>query len=837
MKNYLRDFDSISKDDFKELIDNLKDSDFINDFKSLTVDELIKLVNSDYIYLLSSKFLKMILAQSPVSVKGLILNDELLYDTLFNYNNIKFNIRLLISWNCLDLFLDSNYTIKYFDLINEFLLTTPSFALYINSYSFDKFYEKYNPIYRKENMINLIKSKGIEIDATTLSLITNRVKDDKFNQIKLIKVKTLFELKFLLTYDLLFDYKFEDGIIILKNGFVISEEQLNKINIKHFNLIVSLLKKKDDIYRDDMCFEVAVKLLTAFDFDSSKKLIDNKFTFMNENCLNKVVDFHFKDQRRDFRLNNQNKFYSYGLEKKVTKKIEEKDYEYLYELIGSKDPEYLKTFVDKITNSHDTDEMKLIINNYIDIREKTFKSKLRNQLEVSHKDNFDYNNKKRNLNVYKIKELLGEVDISKVLSMYDQDPTLKVKLINILFGNGKVNNDCIMRMIINDLGMGLNNNLDRIINNIQLINSITSHSDLKSGSVLDLIEILKINLLNLKPNEKDIKLHTITKVVNNLNFIVDDEVDRLQETLKLHIERKKKCYSSIPLVKGKIADNKYYIAPYDAEYLLSAGVDSGNCFKIGGEGGDFFKYCLTDPNGSVVYLEVNDKKFISGLVRSGNGVHLNGIDPKPTSDELKILLPMIEELGNKIIEDSNADIEVLTLTNMNVSHKLNGLYKEYKLDEYIPLYSNIYCDYNKKEVTNFIISKSEYYSKNKYYLPTQEKYWLKRNSIYEYDSSRETDADRFNLIINSIRYSSLADAKVNQEELEILQQQFVEIDCNKFIYIIGNKDWFVAYDDKLSMISTLLHNDPRAEKEYLEAMVKVMTVIPKIRDERNKVIR
>ena len=53
-----------------------------------------------------------------------------------------------------------------------------------------------------------------------------------------------------------------------------------------------------------MYFEVAVKLLTAFDFDSSKKLIDDKFTFMNENCLNKVVDFHFKDQRRDFRLNN-----------------------------------------------------------------------------------------------------------------------------------------------------------------------------------------------------------------------------------------------------------------------------------------------------------------------------------------------------------------------------------------------------------------------------------------------------------------------------------------------------------------------------------------------------
>ena len=123
---------------------------------------------------------------------------------------------------------------------------------------------------------------------------------------------------------------------------------------------------------------------------------------------------------------------------------------------------------------------------------------------------------------------------------------------------------------------------------------------------MDVIDILKIKLYELKPNEEDIYLSSISRLINAVEYRDKTDINVVKETCALHVKRKEKVSASIPSVKGRTDYYSYEVAPFDSEYLLTAGLDAKNCFRIGGFGEDFFKYCLTSPNAVVVYLKDND---------------------------------------------------------------------------------------------------------------------------------------------------------------------------------------------------------------------------------------
>ena len=60
------------------------------------------------------------------------------------------------------------------------------------------------------------------------------------------------------------------------------------------------------------------------------------------------------------------------------------------------------------------------------------------------------------------------------------------------------------------------------------------------------------------------------------------------------------------------------------------------------------------------------------------------------------------------------------------------------------------------------------------------------------------------------------------------------MDASSFRFIVGNKDWFIAIDSGLSLITYLLPYDDRAKAEYLDALGKVNELIKQFTDDDNK---
>ena len=402
----------------------------------------------------------------------------------------------------------------------------------------------------------------------------------------------------------------------------------------------------------------------------------------------------------------------------------------------------------------------------------------------------------------------------------------------------KKDNDCLLRLMLNEECFGLEYNVSNFINNFELIKSIAEKSNLSLNSVLDIIDIMKIQFFNLKPNEKDIYLSTLSKVIASKKFCEDPTIDVLNETCKLHVERKKKVYSSIPTVEGMCDDVRYFVAPYDAEYLLSAGVDSENCFRISGLGEKFFRYCLTNPQAAIIMLEKNNKRYLCPTVRSGNGVHVNGIDPKIPNEDKKSIIDALNmcfsDIINKSSIESNKDnlIQVCTLSDLHLKDDLKK-YTKYNQQATFPINENCYCDYNKPEITNYILCQTEDYKKNNYYEST-DKFYQTRNKVFEYNIDKEYDSKRVEMLINLIAYSSIDFENISNKEKNSRKRKYKNIDIDKYLYIMGNKDWYVLIDENLNIVANLLPYDKRAIEEYKTALKKAPIIVEKIMNEREK---
>lgn len=822
---------------------------FIRKFNSMTLDEKTKLLNNPYLdelngVIFSSLFLQV---QNMTEVRELLNNKKIFHKVLTSpKNKKKRNILNIIGEENLPLLkyiFESDYILDYKEQFLDYIdsIDYEQFRKVLENINLTKLYHLFFKENNIEELENIIGISSLNKDIS--SSFFQKVKMNILNPLGVLKIKNEKELVLYTKFGLLIEVLEELPEITFKNGVVLPYQNILDVKEGKVNKLISLLKEKGDYLEEDL-LEVSLKLYYIFDYDNARNIILDKFTNITPSAINRIIDFNFKDHRREYRTKHQERFYHYGMENEVIDALNNNDYDFFSNLLYDVDEEkilwlrdeFLKIVYMNKDNKNLNEALKVKLLELINERESKAKEDYAKDIRKRLSSKTD-----KKLSVKDLKELFKDVSLVNLLNNYDQD--ILVRLRQFLLGNLKDNNDCLLRLIINKEALGLNNLLGKLINQYDVIESIAKKNKLSLNSILDVIDIVKTSFFSLKPNEQDIFLSTIANIISSKEYCTGkSEEEILKETCQLHVERKSKVYASIPTIEGESDSFSYRVAPFDAEYLLAAGVDAKNCFRISGKGEDFFRYCLTSNQAVIMYFtnEKTNHTYICPIIRSGNAIHCNGVDPKLPLDERDDFFKAFTKAMNEIIMISSNEsidserIEVATITNLHLEDYFReNSYLKYQLETCIPIDCPCYTDYNKKDKENYIISKSDDYKDNKYYL-AKDKFYQKRKEDYEFNIDKEYDKERLSLIVNSIAYSAIDYKNISPSLKNRAKRTFKPIDVNTFKYIVGNKDWYVAIDDQYNILANLLPYDERAKKEYIKHLSQAPLLIENMEKEEEE---
>jgi hypothetical protein len=153
--------------------------------------------------------------------------------------------------------------------------------------------------------------------------------------------------------------------------------------------------------------------------------------------------------------------------------------------------------------------IKNLLNKIINEREAKEKNKYKEKIRPNIEEKMRSYPK---MNTSFLLDLLKDVDLNTVES-YSIETINELR--TFFFGNRKENNDCLFRLIVNKEALGLNDNIRTLINNFcvlkyvsdtQKLNKVVKSTtkikkaDLSLNNVLDIIDILKMELYELKYN-------------------------------------------------------------------------------------------------------------------------------------------------------------------------------------------------------------------------------------------------------------------------------------------------------------------------------------------------
>ena len=822
---------------------------FIRKFNSIPLDERINLLKNPYLdelneVIFSSLFLQV---QNMEEVRELLDNKKIFHKVLTSPKNKK-------KRNILNIIGEDNFPLLKYIFESDYILDyKEQFLDYIDSIDYEQFKNilenidltKLNNLFFKEYSLEELEDIiGISsVNKDISSSFFQKVKMNILNPLGVLKIKNEKELLLYTKFNLLINVLDEFPEITLKNGVVLPYQNILDVKEGKVNKLISLLKEKGKASEEDL-LEVSLKLYYIFGYDNARSIILDKFTNITPSAVNRIIDFNFKDHRREYRTKHQERFYHYGMENEMIDALNNNNYEFFSNLLYDVDEEKILWLRDEslkiVTTYKDNkslnDALKVKLLELINERE----SKAKEDYAKDIRDRLSFKNDKK-LSVNDLKELFEDVSLVDLLNNYNQEILLRLR--EFLLGNFKDNNDCILRLIINREALGLNNLLGKLINQYDVIESIAKKNKLSLNSILDVIDIVKTSFFSLKPNEQDIFLSTIANIISSKEYCTfKSEEEILKEICKLHVERKNKVYASIPTIEGESDNFSYKVAPFDAEYLLAAGVDAKNCFRISGKGEDFFRYCLTSNQAVIMYFtnKLTNRSYICPIIRSGNGIHCNGVDPKLEEDEKDDFFRAFTKAMDEIIKISSKEsidserIEVATITNLHLEDYFReNNYLKYQLGTFIPIDFSCYTDYNKKDKENYIISKSDDYRENKYYL-SKDRFYQERKEDYEFNIDKEYDKERLSIIVNSIAYSAIDYKNIPTTRKNKEKRTFKPIDVNTFKYIVGNKDWYVAIDDQYNILANLLPYDERAKKEYIKHLAQAPLLIENMEKEEEE---
>lgn len=794
----------ISKKNGLELINFIRESD------DNTLLEILK--SNEKILEMNLNQLNILFLNLSDKYKMKLLDDYLLFDKIMSIpiNRMKKSI--------IDLSSDEirNYIYNSKNLVNS------SNGKKLVRLSLEKLdYEELTLILDNNNLKNIFSidvldyvNNNFKIDENLRMLLTNSITLNKFNSLALFKIKNETELLIYTKFNILVNTsKFTYEVNV-------SYEFIRDVNKKHILSLIDLLKNKEEINDNNKLFITVMKLYMVFGIDNSKKIINDFFTFSTKASLKRVSYELFKENRREFRLKNQNKFYYHNMESDFLNALYDGDLEFFRNFCLDTSDSYILNLINNtkdellyLSDLEKLSKVKIIIDNEINKRESYYKEVDTNKFYKY----FDENKRENKLSIDDLYSVFSNVDVEYILNK-DGKLIVDKELNEFLLGNYKKDNDCLIRMVFNKHAFGLNRELYNIINNFSKIKKVVSkNKELSLNSISDVIDISKVFLYDLKPNEMDITLETLSKLLNSRKYCTEEPKEIIRRALKLHIKRKEKCASAIPNIKGVYEDVKYKLVDFDSEDLLSCGISSGSCFKVGGKGEDFFEFCLTNPKGLVFYIEYNGEVYVVPATVNGNMLNINSIDPIINEEDVNTfnkIINTIKQISKEIIDNDNNKIEMVTMTDIHLNKFLdNSDYEKIYFKEFIPLNTDCYCDYNKKDVTNYIIMKKDdktcanYFDNNDLFL-------VERSIPYIFSTNHEDDKERIDIMINSIAYTSIDYLNLSLENKEKEKDYYVNKEIDDYIYIVGNKDWFIGIRKDKKIDKYLLPYDKRAYEEF-----------------------
>ena len=827
----------MSHKDFEELLEILKKQNlFIN---NLSNEIVINFFNSKFFLQLDDPTIKSIFLRANNDIKLAVLNNKEICKRI--------------------LLLPPNNSKRYcFDLIDsEIQLKILSYGKELNKFE-DNLYEKLishlddNIFFRFINKLNLSQDdeakalitlqKKYNINENSALEFLQKVKQKTRNYYMYIKINNQLQFYIYNKFNIFVKFKVQNENEIFLDDTLININFLKALNGKHICSIIEKLNKISNDLTNEKILLLAIKLYCIFGYDNTISIINNKFTYMTDSALSRAANTNFVNTRRVYRLEHQNKFYSNDMIKNTLKALETDNLDFFRNICFDNSNSYISSVIaeinEKLKELTSLDEKKQFLTFYmkneIKKREENFKRKFIANFIQNY--SLSHQSKRNAINAKELYLLFKEVD----LNIFQLDDNGRIILDNdliiFLLGNLKKDNDALLRLIFNKEALGLNNAIDLIINNFDVLRSVINRSNelLSLYSILDVMEISKAIFFNLAPDEQEINLSTISKIMHSLEHIINGKNQdyRVNAAKRLYLKQKEKTASSIPYIKGISRDGiKFSIGKFDDPNLLTSGIDAGNCLKIGAIGEDFLKYCLTSPHAAIIKIYDDNTSYICPIIRNGNGIYGNGIDPKPKNSETaEKIINALKECYEKLIglSDCREKIEFCSITDLHIpdffaKQELDSI----KLTENLAINSNFYSDFYKdgsdglnEKVTSYILTKNQKYTDPHYYEP-KILYYQPRIPNYIYNINCEIDKEKLEQQINSIYYNSINQKDVYEEEKNSLRRNYKNLSVDDFNYIIGNKDWFIAIDKNYNIISICLPYDKRAMDDYLKAFSEI----------------
>lgn len=781
-------------------------------FQNLSSEEFDKLFEEkNKILDLNVQTFNLIYLNVNDTCKKKILDDKDLFDKVMK---LPFN---RVGKSSIDL---SSKEIQQYIYNHVHLLTSEAGKLLMANHLSKMKREEVSLLFKNENLqeafqgvVDSIKCADPEISG----MVQASIRNGQFRNIAVFQIHNDYELFIYAKFGILVgvsDFK-DDRLVI--DSHEIAYDFVRRVNRKHMLSLFLLCQDKNDVHNNEMFISI-MNLYLVFGLDNSKKILNDFFTFATDASVKRASDELFKDNRRAFRLSNQDKYYYYRMEEDFLEAYQKRDREYFRAFCMSKEDSYIEAFLAYIENAirgmegrEKLEIVKKIIVDEIEKRENYYYEK-----DIMKYQKYYYSTaRKEKIKLHDIYQLVGNVNLNYQLTK-DGKIIPDLELEKFLLGNFKKDNDCLLRMVLNKQALGLDDELGNIISHFEKIREVASRDEtLSLNSVLDVIDISKVFLYQLKPDELDITLGTLSKLLHSRKYCTEPPKEILRRTLELHKKRKHKISCAIDFFEGKIDGAYYKIKLPDEEDLLSSGIDSGSCFKVGGKGEDFFEYCLTNPKGLVLSIEYQGVCYILPASVNGNMLNINSIDPIIKEENVyREFIYILEQIVKIIVDDDRNKIELATITDVHHEKFMNHCdYESILFEQFIPLSTSIYSDYNKKEVMNYCL-----YPKDKEvgikYFDNRDEFYQPRLKPYIFSPTHEADQERIKIYMNSIAYSSISFQNSSELEKNRERDYYHELEIEDFLYIVGNKDWFIGIMKDKRVVEYCLPYDNRALMEY-----------------------
>lgn len=672
-----------------------------------------------------------------------------------------------------------------------------------------------------------IKYLSRALDEERLLKITENL--EKISVDELLKESNPYKMEIYKKYNLNIKVNRVDDELFIDNQYRLPYEFVSKLNDTRIKKLIKMAKDENPNSNDSIIFVTVIKMYSIFGYDNSFKILQNKFTYRTDASIKRIAADNFVDQRRQFRIDNQHLFYSYDLATKALNALKNEDYKffipYCRDLTNVEIDNFinnLKVIYKEFSETGDEDKLREIfealLKTEIIERERLLKEKYINNF-YKHYTSIE---KRGKIHIEELYEILEDVDIKK-FKIDEKGIIIIDKALNdFLLGNTKSDNDALLRLVINKDAFGLNDTLADVINDFSRISHIIyRNNNLSLNSILDIIDVCKAKSFSLMPNEEEMTLEVISKIMKSSKHCTEPKEEIFRRIRKLYVESKSKVAASIPLVSGVSKNGiKYSFIEFGNANLFTLGIDAGCCLKVGGKGEEFLEYLVKSPHAIVITLTLETGElYICPFIRNGNAIFGNGIDPMP-KDEITShnLLEALKEACESILLNSTLDetIEFATITDLHQEEFLRKQnLKEFKVNTYLPIKASFYSDYHKKDKKTYIISSLVENPEFNPYEP-KELFYETRKEPFVFDSSNG-DKERIEQLINSINFTFIDyQNNLTDKQKNSMKRNYKRLNADDYNYIIGSKDWFIAIND-MEVISRILPYDKRARDEYFIA--------------------